>query len=130
LNSLLNKGGDGGDKGKDNSEKKNAQLDDISTTGSTTSSSPSGNHDGFIDLHFDDEEDDDAAAEGGDDDTDDELIKYEGDDEWGEFFGLGEGCKTLMVDYKSAPRLGIYIPNGTVSFFSCHLCGCLLNMMI
>ena len=53
------------------------------------------------------------------DDTDDETYKegeYQGDDEWGEFFGLGEGCKTLIVDYQSAPRLGVYIPNGTVRF--------------
>lgn len=51
----------------------------------------------------------------GEDDVTYEEGQYQGDDEWGEFFGLGQGCKTLIVDYKSAPRLGIYIPNGTVS---------------
>jgi hypothetical protein len=49
-----------------------------------------------------------------------EIGVYDGDDELGEFFGLGPGCRTLIVDYQTSARLGLYVANGTVDVY----CAC------
>jgi len=52
--------------------------------------------------------------------SDGDIDGYAGDDALGEFFGLGPGCKTVIVDYKSSARLNLYLENGTIEVY----CAC------